>query len=213
MLPSSSEQGYFGIIEVQPIRKESRPCLIIKVPKDVAECSGALVGLYVRNSVSAPRVSPYEIQSIMRDGTLFRDAILSRKDTAIAEAPAQNKLSKDELIACANNRTKRLTAKMQMQDKPLFGLWAIPNPPLDASKMFETDDNEIVSLLRNPPEIRTSGFDLSTGLFPVIVEGERRQCISIGDRGIQFYRDASLFFVAPGDDSFFVAPGMAILNS
>lgn len=165
-----------------------------------------MFGLFERRHTDAAPLSVAEVQSILRDGRVFRAAIdLRAADTTPSSSlvvPSGSSSVPPESVERTLKRAARLIELMHLSEHPTYALTATPHPPLPARSMFERADHSVVKLLQRPPEIRSSGFDMDTGIDPEIVGGESRRSFVEGYKGKELWHDGTLVFVATADADF-----------
>lgn len=200
-----AEKGFY-LIEIPARTKSAGPFLVTRAVDDNERISGALVGVFKRRAATSPPLSVAEIQSVLRDGELFRSAIderaarpLASQDTSAASHDGANQESPSDKIV---HRVEALVEESQLASEPTFVLSATPLISLDARRMFESESDPLVQCLASPPEIREMGFDLDSGEYPQITDTDSRRAILDGYKGLQYWVDGTLVFVATGGEEF-----------
>ncbi|MHB1376041.1 MAG: hypothetical protein ACYCXB_01250 [Candidatus Humimicrobiaceae bacterium] len=85
---------------------------------------------------------------------------------------------------------------------PLIIMGAEPSNKITPDNFFVLGNNPLYNLLKNPPYLRYSGWNLLTLDLPKISDGKCWE-VKNGDRKtIRLYRDGSLIAIAYADDSF-----------
>jgi hypothetical protein len=85
---------------------------------------------------------------------------------------------------------------------PLIVMGVEPNEKITLENFFSEEKNPLYDLLKNPPYLRYSGWNLLTLDWPKIRDGKCWE-VKNGDRKtIRIYRDGSLVAIAYADDSF-----------
>lgn len=85
---------------------------------------------------------------------------------------------------------------------PLIVLGAEPLEKVNLDNFFAEENNPLFNLLKNPPYLRYSGWNLLTLDWPKIRDGKSWE-VKNGDRKtVRLYKDGSLIAIAYADDSF-----------
>lgn len=85
---------------------------------------------------------------------------------------------------------------------PLIVLGVEPSEKINLDNFFAEENNQLYGLLKDPPYLRYSGWNLLTLDWPKIKDGTNWE-VKNGDRKtIRLYRDGSLIAIAYADDSF-----------
>lgn len=87
-------------------------------------------------------------------------------------------------------------------EKPLYILAANPIESNRIKRIFESGENSIMEMLRNPGQIRPSGWDLQTYDTPRIIKGEYLEVKDWNYKTLQLYEDGTFIFKAIADQSF-----------
>lgn len=105
----------------------------------------------------------------------------------------------DELL---DLRVSEALEAVGLMQSPAFILSAVPLPLVEIPALFTSRDSEVVQLLENPPELRSSGFGIKSGNDARIVRGKLRRAVSSGYKVLDLWRDGVLIFAATGDSEF-----------
>ncbi len=217
------EAGEAGlmVIEVPPQRLESRPFLIRRVC-DAGKRIEIVFGYTERRGEETEHWSVEKIQAYLRDGSHYNELIDLRYEEI------GMRLEKIEVLLTENRREVAQTqtaellgarisdalseVQLSQNSLPAFVLASIPIENVVIRGLLETKNAEVVKLLRNPPELRESGFDLYIDDQPRIIKGDLRRVAHKGHKGLEVWKDGTLIFVARGDADF-LCWGKATSNS
>ena len=205
--PRSSE-AVLGFIKVPTQRPSIGPFVVSRVVEDESgRVQGATLALFERRTAGSPPLSPHEVQSLLRDGKLFRRAIDERSSLPLEEPqiPDARPAPKSGTISLSDRTRDRAAALIDLTDlaaAPTLVFAATPRPDVDASQMFASEDDPVTLALVHPPEIRAMGFDLTTHQHPDIVRGLSRRSLLRSYKALELWRDGTLVFVATAGEEF-----------
>ncbi len=194
----------FAVIRVPTQEQSRRPYLVRRIAFGDEKADGAIFGMFERRRADAAALSVHEVQALMHDGWLFRQAINLRSGEVPAGgagAPLAARSSTDLDKETVSKVISLLTAT-ELREQPCMVLTAAVTEPVDIVEMFESSEHPIVALLTHPPQIRPAGFDLTTNQMAAIVEGRSRRSIVPGWKGLEVWRDGTVVFAAAGGDDF-----------
>ncbi len=184
------------------------PFIVMKNIAPDGRTEGSLIGYFERRATDAKPLGSHEIQAILRDGHLFRRMLDERASTPppapttiASESPAESATAM-QIPELTRERAAGLAEAIQLAEQPTFTLTATPIPRVDASAMFQSEDNPLTVLLRTPPELRDMGFDLDCGEYPAIQHAQLRRSALAGYKGLECWSDGTLLFVAVADNEF-----------
>ena len=90
----------------------------------------------------------------------------------------------------------------ELNDGPSYALAAMPMDPVGVPMLFSSRQSDLAELLRSPPFLRNSGFDLRTGREPENIHGQLRRAVVPAWKILEFWRDGLAIFAANGGDDF-----------
>jgi schlafen family protein len=189
-------------------RPSVSPFLVAKAVSEEGRVVGSLVGYFERRGPDARPLSVHEIHGMLRDARLFRRVLDERVGVVTGEPVVPPPLDQPQAKPAARlpdptrQRAAELTEVAKLAERAAYTLTATPVPYVDASEMFQAEDNPITLILRSPPKLRDMGFDLNTGQQPAIHRGQLRRAVLDGYKGLDCWRDGTLVFVATADDDF-----------
>jgi hypothetical protein len=116
--------------------------------------------------------------------------------------PIQRSLPTMPLKVAPENVEKRIeeaVTAVKLDQQPRFILAAFPIGTIDVRELFESKSSPLVQLIERPPEIRSSGFDLTADYSSHIVRGALRRSVSVEHKLLEMHRDGLVIFVNRGD--------------
>lgn len=208
---ADKEKGIMAI-HVPPQAATRRPFLITRTIDNRSKQSEIVFGYVERRRDNIPPTSVQELQSLIRDGLRFDS--LDKKYNEIQETLQQlqqllagqsqkaNITLQQNIQELLDDRRNEALVAADLQSEPIFILAATPIEEVNIPTLFQASDAEIVRLLKNPPELRPSGFDLTINETPKIVKGQLRRAVNPKYRILDLWRDGALIFATRGDEEF-----------
>lgn len=183
---------------------ENRPFVVTKILDQSGKLPGTMLGYFERRRDTVPSTSVQELRDRLKDGIRF-SAIDRRLEnieemlSALKSKPTLIQPSLDPKALQKRIDTARLA--VGLNGTPNYVLAAVPAPPTEIPSLF-LSNSEVLQLLKTPPEIRQSGFDLDAGGTPEIVGAALRRSLIPGYKLLEFWQDGTLIFIARGDTDF-----------
>ncbi|MCG3112053.1 MAG: ATP-binding protein [Candidatus Manganitrophus sp. SB1] len=205
---ADKEKGVVAI-HVPSQASTRRPFLITRTIDSRGKQIEIVFGYVERRRDNIPPTSVQELHSLIRDGLRFDS--LDKKYNEIQETLQQlmagqsqkaNITLQQNIQELLDDRRNEALIAVDLQTQPIFILAATPIEAVDIPTLFQASDAEIVRLLKNPPELRPSGFDLTIGETPKIVRGQLRRAVNPKYRILDLWRNGTLIFATRGDEEF-----------
>jgi hypothetical protein len=190
--PPSSSDG-IGVIRVarQPLNRG--PYVLVRVLDEKGRRWGAVVGYYRRMDARALPITGQEIQSLMRDGVLFRGRLFGA---------SRNTDTPSDKGGLPEERIKEAIDAAGLADAPVYALSAFPDPRLNLTAMFESKANDLNQAISNPTKLREMGFNLNMLPETEIIRGELRRSAVEGYGALDVWADGCLVFSARGNEEY-----------
>ena len=209
LIDENSDKGIF-IIKIPVQRKDLKPFLIKRTPKESGGISTVLFGYSERKQDRSLSKKVEELQVLLRDGLNFSENIESRFQGIEAttqtilklQSPPEKKVEKFEEVVKVDERIEYALQGVGLNQKRAMVLSAYPESVVRLRTIFSSDLQGIKHQLEEPPTIRESGFDLRTLDRANIVSGKFCR-VTNGDRKvIDLYEDGALIAGFKADDDY-----------
>jgi hypothetical protein len=216
----NSQEG-IASIRIPPQPTSFQPFLITKTVEEVTnggkeknktKLLETLFG-YVerRRDDNVPKSVPksvVELHARLRDGLNFHS--LNNQLEEIREALERMRWeqqaplsSQPDVIEILSQRIGIVAGELELgPTHPTYILAAIPCHKTRIPSLFSSKDAPVVRLLENPPQIRTSGFDLDVGgrAARIVPGGHRRRSLEVKYKTLNLWEDGTLIFAADALD-------------
>lgn len=173
-----------------------RPFLLTRSIEPSGRVSTTLFGYAERGTGKSLPMSVQQIHTILRDGYRVGTGAL---------IPISQPDKKPPQEGPANTLPEKLEAAVeavQLVDRPIFILAAVPNQMIELESLFSTRNAEIVKLLEDPPQLRSSGFGPDAGINSRIIEGKCRRTVIPHYKLLEVWRDGTVIMIGAGDADF-----------
>jgi hypothetical protein len=167
----------------------------------------AVFGYFERKRSLVDHTSVQQLHTLLRDGHRYPSVgdglgrIEQKLDLILSLRQKEGEIRRRvEWIRIVPNRLARLRESAELADRPAYSLIAYPSWESMPSGLFERRRTDIVSLLKAPPEIRNSGFDLNTGAEPRKTPDGAWISVLAGMKALACWDDACLIFLSDGDE-------------
>jgi hypothetical protein len=185
------------------------PYILTRFVESSGKTSEIVFGYVKRRRSGVEPTNAQRLQTLLRDGLRFADihgALQGLQATVGELLNAQGRVR-------AEGRAKDIEGNLRARvgeahqdvgfvDEAHFALAASPNMVIELPSLFESQRGELYQLVERPPELRSSGFDITVHGQTRIVRGESVQSVDHGEKVLQLYRDGTMVFVARGDGEF-----------
>ena len=186
-------------IRIPPQPVAGRPFLVVRDLSRKANRSGAWFGLYRRTPSSARPVTAQEVHTLIRDGEVTREILNRRQSVGGQDAGERpSRRSRPEPLTFL----VETVLAAELAGLPTFGIVALGEPDVDFSAMLESRSNNLVRSIDRPPEIRSAGFDLSTGGRSELLSGRVRRSSEVGKIARDVWREGAVSVAVRADESF-----------
>jgi hypothetical protein len=208
-----------GIASIRVPQQASsiRPFLITKTVEERTSRNGdknptktleTLFGYVERRRDDNIPMSVIEMHARLKDGLNFH--LLNNQLEEIREALEQTRRgqltpvsSQPDVIETLDQRIGLVVGELELgPTHPTYVLAAIPSHEVQITSLFTSKDASVVRSLENPPQIRTSGFDLDVGgrAARIVPGGSRRRALEVKYRTLNLWEDGTLIFAADARD-------------
>ena len=203
--PSASDAAKgIAAIFVPAAEGPDRPVLVTKTILDSSRRTELLFGYCERKQARVIHHNVQRLQTLLRDGRRL-DGELREGLQSLQSTLEELRVSRSNAVLPQrdhdefNRRVSEALSAVNLSNDPAFAIGAYPRRLLELRELFVSRNARLVQLLENPPKLRHSGFDLSTGTISRIVEGRLRRVIIDGYKLLELHRDGTLVFVTRGD--------------
>lgn len=209
-------------VHVPPVSAELRPILVAKVADSSKTLPGYLFGLFERARDHVVHLDVAQLHAAIRGGRNSQhvleklEALQSSVDSIEQKykqpEPVAGKTENSAILHGLREGTPRLErARVVDSDLidaglnqlPTYVLEGTPLSHLSFQEFFSSNNSVGARLVRNPPEIRATGFAIDGGGSVRIHKGVSwRSLYSEEHRVLKLGLSGSVLFAAPADDSF-----------
>jgi Putative DNA-binding domain len=203
--PNAANKGE-GIVSITVPQAASagRPYLVAKAVSESGRVIGSLVGYFERVRDTVAPMKAAEIRDKLKDGLRFAELSprLGNIEAMVGNliAPPSQPQPAFSFESEIFQRVKAARHALGYEGKPTFTQAAWPLQPVEFPGLFQSRNDDIVKLLENPPQLRSAGFNLTSGTASAIAEGKLRRCVAPQFRLLEIWRDGLLVSVVQGDD-------------
>ncbi len=210
---SAGEEGkrkcVVAIIVAGERAAQEGPHVVVRGLGEYGGDGGKLIAFFERKGDRVPPMVPARVQQLLASGQQFQ-ALRSRIESIEAFiARIEGNKAREAQRATLNDfreRERRLAqarAAVEREGQPNLIYTARANEPCGFPRLFESRNDPVVQLLRDPRRLRGNGFNLgSSDDIPEIVRGLSRRSVTAGFDLRELWPDGFLVFVGPGDANF-----------
>jgi hypothetical protein len=210
------QEGIISIL-IPPQPSSLRPFLITKTVEERAIGNGdinktkmveTLFGYVERRRDDNIPMSVIELHARLKDGLNFNALNAQLEEIRVAieqrrqDQPDQPS-SQSDVIETLDQRIGIVAAELELgPTHPTYILAAIPSHKVKIPSLFTSKDAPVVKLLENPPQIRTSGFDLDVDgrAARIVPGGHRRRSLEVKYKTLNLWEDGTLIFAVDALD-------------
>jgi hypothetical protein len=204
LFPSATDSTKcVAVIVVPSVSGPDKPVLVAKTILDSPRRVEILFGYCERKQAQVNHHDVERLQALLRDGGRLDNEIRENFQSlhAMLEELRDQRVIERPVTPIANieNRLNEAVRAVGLFEEPTFMLAAVPPWPLNLRSLFESREAPLVKLLEEPPEIRSSGFNISSDYNSRIHEGRLRRALIANSRLLELHRDGLTVFVTRGD--------------
>lgn len=192
-----------AVIEVPSVSGPDRPVIVAKTMLDSPRKIEILFGYCERKQAHVAHHDVERLQALLRDGSRLDNEIRENFQSLHAMLEELRNLRTPEQptaqIENVENRKNDALRAVGLYEKPAFMLAAIPDHAINLRSLFESRQAPLVNLLEHPPELRSSGFNITSDHNSRIHEGRLRRALIDKFNLLEIHRDGFALFVARGD--------------
>ena len=185
-------------IEVAECPASDRPTLVCKTILNDDRRADIVFGYCERKQAGVTHHDHSRLHSLIGQGMRNRE-VLEKLEVLIS---GSNPTPGEVFGPGPSNIDGRINdaiAAADLGDKPCFVLAAAPIGGLRFQDLFASKDAPLVQSIERPPEIRSSGFDLTIDHSSHIVRGMLRRTVHSERKLLEMHRDGLVVFVNRGD--------------
>ncbi len=198
-LPADAGRGLIGI-QVEAADAARRPVLLRKPTADEdGKAVTTMFGYAERAQDRAPPMGIHEIHSLLQGG-MRSGEIVERLEAIESHLRAAPRRSHGVLEEEQRERICAALDRVELRQDPHYFLTYVPAVPIVIEDLLGGEDAETPNILRNPPRLRQSGFDVYSGReLEIAPGGGFRYAGSGSSLVLALWPDGMLVHAAPAD--------------